>query len=116
MVEKCYIQNGTRDSLTEKDFTPEEWSKIMAVQEPNVLGETKVNQTKSFTSNQGESQNSKKDEDTTSPMKNIDQKTNSSLSVNESEWKQSQVDFGKENIDFQNLIEIDNSDETEELW
>ena len=49
-------------------------------------------------------------------MKNIDQKTNSSLSVNESEWKQSQVDFGKENIDFQNLIEIDNSDETEELW
>ena len=49
-------------------------------------------------------------------MKNIDQKTNSSLSVNEAEWKQSQVDFGKENIDFQNLIEIDNSDETEELW
>ena len=49
-------------------------------------------------------------------MKSKDQETNSSLSVNESEWEQSQFDVEKENIDSQNLIEIDDSDEAEELW
>ncbi|WNU96054.1 TraM recognition domain-containing protein [Streptococcus sp. DTU_2020_1000888_1_SI_GRL_NUU_041A] len=129
MVEKCYIENGKRDSLTESDFTPNEWAKIMEIHEPNILSNNEEKKTVAPEyAPQIKRENTAK-EDISSDSESVKTIPESPIELVEEE-PQSSTNEIKKQSDFerpvikaeekgtvaQNIIVEDDSDGLEELW